>query len=66
MNQKICRLGIPRDSISSETALDIRFVFSRSSSPIYKGSKTTLGAWCEKNGFLYADKTIPEEWIKEK
>lgn len=45
--------------------LDIRFVFSRSKSPLYKGSKTTYADWCKKNGFLYADKLIPIEWIKE-
>ena len=45
--------------------LDIRFVFTRSKAPIYKGSKTTLADWCEKHGFLYADKLIPPEWFEE-
>lgn len=45
--------------------LDIRFVFSNSKNKINKGSKTTYAKWCEKNGFLYADKLIPEEWIKD-
>ena len=45
--------------------LDIRFVFSNSRAKIYKGSKTTLGMWCDKHGYMYADKLIPEEWIKE-
>jgi len=45
--------------------LDIRFVFSNSRSKITKGSKTTYGDWCDKHGFLYADKLIPEEWIRE-
>ena len=45
--------------------LDIRFVFSRSATPIYKGSKTTYASFCEKNGIKYADKKIPEEWLKE-
>ena len=44
--------------------LDIRFVFSNSKAKINKGSKTTYGMWCDKHGFLYADKLIPEEWIK--
>jgi len=44
--------------------LDIRFVFSNSRAKINKGSKTTYGMWCDKHGFLYADKLIPEEWIK--
>jgi hypothetical protein len=46
--------------------LDIRFVFSNPKAKLYKGSKTTYGKWCEKNGFLYAKETIPIEWIKEK
>ena len=45
--------------------LDIRFIFSNSRSRISKQSKTTYGMWCEKYGFIYADKTIPKEWINE-
>src|SRR6056297_1858467 len=45
--------------------LDIRFVFSNSNNRILKGSKTTYGMWCEKNGFLYADNEIPEGWLYE-
>ena len=45
--------------------IDIRFVFSHSKSRISKSSKTTYAAWCEKNGFLYADKWIPEDWLRE-
>ena len=45
--------------------LDIRFVFERSSTKLSKGSPTTYGAWCDKHGFLYADKTIPQAWIDE-
>lgn len=45
--------------------LDIRFVFSRSSSPISKASKTTYAKWCETKGFLYADKLIPQAWLDE-
>lgn len=45
--------------------LDIRFVFSNSKARISKTSKTTYAAWCEKYGFKYADKLIPEEWLKE-
>lgn len=46
--------------------LDIRLVFSNSKQKLAKGSHTTYAAWCEKNGFLYADKTIPEHWLNEK
>lgn len=45
--------------------LDIRFVFSRSSTPIYKGSKTSYAEWCYRYGFQFADKLIPEAWLKE-
>lgn len=45
--------------------LDLRFVFSRSATKLYKGSPTTYAMWCEKNGFKYADKLIPVEWLKE-
>lgn len=45
--------------------LDIRFVFSSSKAKITKGSKTTYGDWCDKNGFKYADKLIPEAWFYE-
>lgn len=44
---------------------EFRFVFSNSRAKISKVSQTTYGRWCEKNGFKYADKLIPEEWIKE-
>lgn len=45
--------------------LDIRFVFTNSKNKINKKSKTTYADWCEKNGFKYADKTIPDEWFGE-
>lgn len=45
--------------------LDIRFVFTRSKSTISKTSKTTYADWCLKYGFQYADKWIPEAWLKE-
>ena len=46
--------------------LDIRFVFSNSNARISKASKTTYAMWCRKNGYKFADKTIPEEWINER
>ena len=45
--------------------LDIRFVFSRSTTTISKKSKTTYGMWSDKHGFPFADKLIPESWINE-
>ncbi len=44
--------------------MDVRFVFSNSRNKISKKSKTTYGMWCEKNGFIYSDKFIPESWFK--
>ena len=45
--------------------LDVRFVFSRSASPLYKGSKSTYASWCARHGFQYSDKTVPPEWLQE-
>lgn len=45
--------------------LDIRFVFQNSKTKLSKTSKTTYADWCTKNGFTYADKLIPTEWINE-
>jgi len=44
--------------------LNIRFVFSNSKAKINKGSKTSYGDWCDQYGFIYADKEIPEGWLK--
>lgn len=44
---------------------EVRFVFTRSAAPLYKGSKTTYAQWCDKHGFKYADKLIPEAWLQE-
>ncbi len=45
--------------------LDIRFVFSNANTRISKQSKTTYAMWCDKHGFLYADKKVPIEWTME-
>lgn len=45
--------------------LEIRFVFSRAKTPIYKGSKTTNAKWADKHGFKWAEKLIPEDWMRE-
>jgi hypothetical protein len=46
--------------------LDIRFVFTNSNSRLYKGSKSTYAMWCNRYGFRYYDRIIPEDWLKEK
>lgn len=45
--------------------LDIRFIFSNPHQKLNKRSRTTYAMWCEKNGFLYAARLIPEAWLKE-
>ena len=45
--------------------IDLRFVFGNSNTRISKQSKTTYAMWCKKNGFQYADKVIPPDWLKE-
>lgn len=50
---------------SQHPEYEFRFVFSNANGRISKASQTTYGAWCTKNGFKYADKVIPQEWIKE-
>ena len=45
---------------------EIRIVFERASTPIYKGSKTTYGKWATDHGFKWSDKgVVPAEWIKD-
>lgn len=45
--------------------LDLRFLFQRASTRLYKGSPTTYGQYATKQGFPWADKYIPDEWIDE-
>ena len=46
--------------------LDIRFVFSNAKAKLYKGAKSRYCDWCEKNGFKWAHRVIPEGWLIEK
>jgi len=45
--------------------LDVRFVFQRPENRLSPASKTTYVGWCKRWGFLYADTSIPETWLKE-
>jgi hypothetical protein len=45
-------------------SLDLRLVFG-ANNKIHKMSSTRYSDWCEKHGFPYAIKHIPEEWLKE-
>jgi len=43
--------------------LDLRFIFINANTTITKRSKTTYGMWATKQGFMWAEKTIPDEWL---
>ena len=45
--------------------LDLRFLFQNANAKLYKGSKTSYADFCTKNGFAWAHKRIPSEWIEE-
>ena len=45
--------------------LDIRFVFESIKRKLSKKSKTTYADWCNRYGFLYHLKLIPDKWIDE-
>lgn len=45
--------------------LDIRFVFSNARSKLYKGAKSSYCDWCDKHGFMWSHRVIPEEWLSE-
>jgi predicted nuclease of restriction endonuclease-like RecB superfamily len=44
--------------------IDIRFVFQNPNAKLYKGSKTTYAQYCDKKGWLWAKKEIPQEWLE--
>jgi hypothetical protein len=44
--------------------IDIRFVFQNPNAKLYKGSKTTYAQYCDKKGWLWSKKEIPNEWLK--
>ena len=44
--------------------LDIRIVFMSGKTKIRKGSKTTYGMFCDKHGIQWAEKDLPESWLK--
>ena len=44
---------------------DIRFVFQNAKSRV-QGSQMTCAEWCEKYGFIWAETTVPKEWVNGK
>ena len=51
--------------IQKQFDYDIRFVFQNARAKLFKGAKSTYSQWCDKHGFRYANKTIPDEWLEE-
>lgn len=45
--------------------IDFRMVFYNANQKIKKGSKTTYAMWCDKHGIKWANKNIPNEWLKD-
>ena len=46
--------------------IDIRFVFLNANNKLNKNSKTTYADWCDKYNFKWAEKIIPEQWLRTK
>lgn len=44
--------------------LDIRLVLERPQTKLNPKSKTTLAAWADKHGFLWADNHVPAAWLQ--
>ena len=45
--------------------LDIRLVFENQNNKLYKSSKTSYALYCVRKKIPYANRVIPEAWIKE-
>lgn len=45
--------------------LEIRFVFQSARTKV-EGGSVSNAEWCKKNGFQYAEKFIPREWLNDK
>ncbi len=45
--------------------LDIRFLLMEANKKV-PGTKQTHEKWCDRNGYLWAIGTVPEEWISER
>lgn len=43
--------------------MDIRFIFM-ANNKIHKLSTTRYSDWCDKHGFKYAFRQVPEEWLE--
>ena len=50
--------------VKQNPEIDLRIVFTSGKTRISKSSKTTYGQWAEKNNIPWAEKFIPESWLK--
>jgi len=47
-------------------SIDIRFVFQNANNRLSKKSRTTYGDWCDRHAFLWAEGSIPKQWLRKK
>ena len=45
--------------------LDVRMIFENANQKISKGSKTTVGQWCDKRNIKWAEHKVPRKWLEE-
>jgi hypothetical protein len=50
--------------LKQNPGIDLRIVFQRAGQKLSKRSSTSYGDWATAHGIKWAEKTIPEEWIK--
>lgn len=50
---------------ASHPEIDLRFVFSNAQARLSKQSATTYAAYCERQGWLWANRDIPLSWLQE-
>ena len=43
---------------------EIRIVFQNANTKLSRNGKTTYGDWATRNGFVWADGAVPEEWLR--
>ena len=52
--------------LAQHPGLDLRMVFQKPNTPIYKGSKTTYANWCDKKGIKWGTMADVPNWLKGK
>ena len=49
--------------IKEQGGPEVRFLFYNANAKLRKGSPTSYADWCDKNGFKWAHKEIPDDWL---